>query len=168
VQALRSLDGQLVSAEDSAAVRPPEKLSVLAKRVGLPAAEIRKLAGVGAIEASVRGGTQWLDGRSVAIVEEWAAIRRAGFTDDLGFGPEDAKLYVEMVQWLARQELRIFSRGVTGKVSSDLARSMAQRGIDGLGRILTLLREATLLRYIAEGNVPDDAADPRTDKAMGE
>lgn len=168
VQALRQLDGKLEPHEGSAAQRRPEKLSPLAKRLGLPAAEIRELAATGVVEISVRGGIQWLDGRAVAIVEEWAGIRRAGFTDDLGFGTEHAKLYVEMVQWLARQELRIFSKGVVGKVGTDQARAMAQRGIDGLNRILVLLREATLLRYISEGNLSETADDPRAEKVIGE
>jgi DNA-binding transcriptional MerR regulator len=168
VQALRQLDGKLGVQEGKAALRPAEKLSALARRVNLPAAEIRELAAVGAVEIAVRGGAQWLEGRSVAIIEEWAAIRQAGFSDDLGFGVHDAKLYVELVQWLARQELRIFTKGVTDKVDPARARAMARHGIDGLNRILALLREATLLRYIAAGNLPDDVADPRDDKAVGE
>jgi hypothetical protein len=72
-----------------------------------------------------------------------------------------------MVQWLARQELRLFTKGVVAKVGPDRARGMAQRGIDGLNRILVLLREATLLRYISEGNMPETATDPRANQAVG-
>ncbi len=164
VQTLMELDGKLTP---SSGLRSPETLSRLAKRVGIPAAEIRELADVGAVDLATRDGGQWLDGRSVAIVEEWAAIRRAGFTSDLGFGPEHAKLYVELVQWLARQELRVFSGGVAGKVDAEAARHMAQRGIEGVGRFLLLLRERVLLRYIAEGNVPEAVVDPRAQKAAG-
>jgi DNA-binding transcriptional MerR regulator len=163
VQTLLALDGKLTSSS----LRSPESLSRLAKRVGIPAAEIRELAGVGAIDLATRDGGQWLDGRSVALVEEWAAIRRAGFTADLGFGPEHVKLYVEMVQWLARQELRLFSSGVAGKVDGEAARDMAQRGIEGVGRFLPLLRERILLRLIAEGNVPEAVDDRRAHKAAG-
>lgn len=168
VQTLLALDGKLAPAAGSGSTRAPEKLSLVAKRVSLPAAEVRELASVGAIEIDTRAGAQWLDGRSVTIVEEWAAIRRAGYTNERGFGPQDAKLYVEMVQWLARQELRLFSSRVAGNVDPETARDMAQRGIDGLSRFLVLLRESTILRYIAEGNIPDSAHDPRSEAAVGE
>jgi DNA-binding transcriptional MerR regulator len=165
VQTLLALDGKLAPVSGS---RAPEPLTRLAKRIGLPAAEIRELAAVGAIDVDTHAGSQSLDGRSVAIVEEWAAIRRAGFSADLGFVAADAKLYVEMIQWLVRQELRLFSSRVAGKVDGDSARDMAQRGIDRIGRLLVLLRERILLRFVAEGNVPDSANEPRKGKAVGE
>jgi hypothetical protein len=37
---------------------------------------------------------------------------------------------------------------------------MAEDGITHMNHIITLLRKATLLRYIAEGNVPPDGARP--------
>lgn len=163
VDTVRALDGRL---EPRSGAHSPQALTALAKRLGLPAAEIRELAAVGVIDLETRGGRQWLDGRSVAIVEEWAAIRRAGFTRDRGFGPADAKLYVEMVQWLARQELRLFSSRVTGKVDPEAAREMAEQGIDGVGRFLVLLRERIMLRYIAEGNIEEATGGPGA--AIGE
>lgn len=168
VETLLALDGKLSAGVSGDVGRGCEKLSAAGKRVGLTVTEIRQLAGVGAVEIITRNGAQWLKGRSIAIVEEWAKIRKAGFTRELGFEPEDAKLYVEMVQWLARQELRIFTSRVAGKAEPEAARHMAQAGIEGLSRVIVLLREAALLRFISEGNLPDQIPDPREPKAVGE
>jgi DNA-binding transcriptional MerR regulator len=164
VATLRALDGKL----SLGAVRmQPEKLAALAKRVGLPAAEIRELAAVGAVEIVVREGGHWLEGRSIAIVEEWAKIRQAGYTSELGFEPETAKLYVEMVHWLARQELRIFSSRVAGKVDVETSRRMAEAGIEGLNRIIAFLREEIMLRMISSADAADSSADVRLERAGG-
>jgi DNA-binding transcriptional MerR regulator len=167
VETLRALDGKLGADATAEGAPRSEKLNAAAKRIGLSVAEIRELADVGAIEITTRSGAQWLEGRSLAIAVEWAALRRAGYTRELGFKPEVAKLYVEMVEWLARQELRIFTSRVAGKVEPETARRMAGTGIDVTNRMIVLLREATLLRFISQGNLPDQVADPR-ERAVGE
>ena len=58
-----------------------------------------------------------------------------------------------MVEWLAREELRMFARGVTGRVEGDAAVQMAEHGIDLVNKMISLLRKNTLLRLIAEGDV---------------
>lgn len=160
--ALQALEGRLSPASVATA---PENLGVLCERLHLPAAEVRELAAAGTIEITVRDGAEWLEGPSVAIVEEWAALRRAGFTRERGFDPELARLYVEMVEWLARQELRVFSTRIAGKVDPEAAPRMAREGIDRINRVLGLLREKALLRLIAAGGNPDAMSDPRARSA---
>jgi DNA-binding transcriptional MerR regulator len=159
VQALLELDGKLFPAVAGAPAVEPERLSVVARRTGLRAAEVRRLAETGALEPVTRDGDQWLEEPAVRIVELWAKLRKAGFTDDLGFRPEDLALYVNFVRWLAREELGRFTRGITGRVSAEKAARMAEDGITYLNQIIGLLRKATLLAYIAEGNAPEPARD---------
>jgi len=154
VRTLRELDGGLVPTAEGERPRRPETLSRLARRLALPVAEMRGLAKVGAVEVVVRRGKQSLEGTSVAVAEEWARVRRAGFTRELGFGPQDVALYVEVVQWLTREELRRFASRVAGRVDAPAARKMAAEGIACVNRMLGLMREATLRRYIAQGNIP--------------
>lgn len=138
--------------------RAPESPSRLAARVGLPASELRELARLGAVEIATRGGRQWIDGRSVEIVEVWAKMRHAGFSERLGFGPDDAALPVQVAEWLAREQLRLFTRQVTGRVDRDTARRMAEVGLECVPRLTALLHEAALLRLIASGNLPESSA----------
>jgi DNA-binding transcriptional MerR regulator len=149
---LLDLDGKLVPAADREGVARTEKLSALAKRLGLRAAEIRELAQVGVAEITTRDGEQWLEGNALEIVELWAHMQKAGYAT-LDFGPREMSVYVQFVDWLAREELRLFAGHVTGRVDADRARSMAEEGIACVNRMLGLLRETTLLRYIARGNI---------------
>lgn len=162
VRTLLELDGKLFPAVENVPSHAPESLSAAAKRVGLKASEIREMAEVGVIALRTEDGKQWLDESSIRIVELWARCRRAGYTDELGFSPESLRLYVELIGWLAREELRRFARGVTGKVDTQTSTHMAEEGITVVGLMLTEIRKATLLRFIAEGNVPsaDAEAEP--------
>lgn len=160
VRTLLELDGRLFPAVDGAPQAEPERIGAVARRTGLPAAEIRALAEAGALEIRVEGGREWLDETGQRMCELWGRIRRAGFTDALGFGPQRLRLYVDMVRWLARQELQMFAQGVSGKVSTERAVRMAEDGITLVNPIIGLLRRSTLLKYIAQGNMRDDDAAP--------
>jgi DNA-binding transcriptional MerR regulator len=153
VDALLAIEGKLFRGVPGPAAA---RLSEVAHRTGLKAAEIRHLAAVEAIAITTRDGDQWLEGDALRFVEVWAEFRRAGYSESLGFGPEKLRVYVDFVRWLGREELRLFTQGVAGRVDAETTARMAERGIDIVGQMLVLLRKATLLRFIAEGNVPQD------------
>jgi DNA-binding transcriptional MerR regulator len=157
VEALLALDGKLFPSVDGTPGAPRERLSALAQRTGLPAREIRELSDGGVVEIVTADGEQWLEGSAVRIVELWGRMRAAGFTRELGFETEQCRLYVDMVHWLAREELRLFTRGIAGRVPAEQAAGMAEQGIDLINQMLGLLRRETLLRYVAQGNVPEEA-----------
>jgi DNA-binding transcriptional MerR regulator len=160
-RALHALDGQIAPPPERAQVgpHPPEAIARLAKRLGLTVKEIRELADAGAIEIVVRDGKPSLEGTSVAILESWARFREAGFTEELGFSPGEAALYVETLTGLAREELRRFGARVPARVDADTARRLARDGIDRGNELIGLLRESVLLRLLAAGNRPEDDAD---------
>jgi DNA-binding transcriptional MerR regulator len=154
VRALLELDGKLFPAVAGEPALPPERVESIGRRTGIRAAEIRTIAATGAIELVRRDGGEWVEGDAVRVVEIWAALRRSGFTTRLGFRAEHLSLYVDMVRWLAREELRLFTRGIAARVETETARRMAEAGITHLNQLIGLLRKDTLLRYIAQGNVP--------------
>jgi len=154
VQTLLELDGKLFPPLAGIPAPSPERLAALAQRTDLPVAELEAIAAAGAITIVRRDDDRWVEGDAVRIVELWARLRHAGFSDALGFRPEQIALYVELVQALARQELRLFTQGIAGRVTTEGARRMAEEGIVVLNQVIGLLRKQTLLRYIAEGNVP--------------
>lgn len=153
-RALGALDGQLVDATERERPHQAETLAKLAKRIGLPVSDLREMASVGAVQIVVRGGKPCLEGSAVAIAETWARVRAAGYGAD-AFPASELAIYVEMVQWLTREELRRFGSRVADKVDADTARRMAQEGIDRMNELIGLLRGSMLLRAIAEGNVED-------------
>jgi DNA-binding transcriptional MerR regulator len=158
IEALLQLDGKLLPAAPAGSPRKPQRVTAVAKRLRLPAKEIRALAAAGLCEIETRAGDQWLGATAVRMAELWARLRAAGFAEALGFGPENLRLYVDMVRWLAREELRLFGRGIAGQVDVDTSATMAEVGIEAVNEMLALLRRETLLRFVAEGNVP--AAEP--------
>jgi DNA-binding transcriptional MerR regulator len=157
-QALSALTGKIVPAIERERPHGAETLPKLAKRVGLQVAELREMASLGVVELVVRGGRQCLEGTSVALVETFARVRAAGFTADI-FPVSDIAIYVEMVQWLTREELQRFGTRVAAKVDAETARRMAQDGIDRMNELIALLRTSILLRAIAAGSPPADEAD---------
>lgn len=161
VEALLDLDGKLFPQVDGSPKPAGERLAVVARRCGIPVAEVRKVATTSAIAITSRKGVEWVDASSHAVLELWGKIRKAGYTPEAGFPPEQIGLYVDMVEWLAREELRLFARGVTGRVEGDEAVQMAEHGIDLVNEMISLLRKNTLLRLIAEGDVAGkDASKP--------
>jgi DNA-binding transcriptional MerR regulator len=155
-EVLRGLDERL-EAEVGGTGPGPERLSSLARRVGLPVRELRQMEKAGALSVGVVAGDQWVDAAGVAVVEAWAAMREAGFTKELGFQPSDLAIYADMVRWLVREELRLFAGKVAGRVDEATSADMARKGIELMGRLVVALREGTMRRTIAEGN-PTEAA----------
>jgi DNA-binding transcriptional MerR regulator len=152
VQTLLELDGKLFPAVDGADPSP-ERLVDVVKRTGLTMKDARDAIGVGLVETTRRGrGEEWLDDVNVRILEILAKLRAAGFTPERGFVAEEYRLYVDFVRWLAREELRIFTSGTTGKAGGEELVEMAEAGITYVNQMLGLLRRATLLRYISEAN----------------
>jgi DNA-binding transcriptional MerR regulator len=167
VKALLELDGKLFPAVGGGSEMPPERVTDVGRRTGLKAAEIRQLADTGIIEVETRSGDQWLDDTAIRIVELWAKMRQAGFATELGFAPENMRLYVDFVRWLAREELRIFSHGVAGRVNTEDAVRMAESGVNLVNQIIALLRKATILRYVSAGNLSEHEASALPDRAAG-
>jgi DNA-binding transcriptional MerR regulator len=135
---------------------PVERLVDVASRLRLPASVLRELAATGAIPTRRRGRAEWLDAGGVEIVELWAKLHQAGYTEELGYGPQQLRRYVELAEELAREELSVFAREIPGRVSQERAVMMAEAGITYMNQIIAILRRATLLRYMA-----GDSAKPR-------
>lgn len=155
VEALLELDGKLFPSVKEAPRLEPVEIGEAARRSGVPLDEVHVVAGTGAITLTERDGQEWIEGSGLELLDLWGQLRASGFTPEQGFAPEDIGLYVDMVEWLAREELRLFTRGVAGRVKGADAVAMAEQGIDVLNKILGLLRKNTLLKFIAEGNVPE-------------
>jgi len=155
IDALGELDGRMFRSTGDASAREPERLSAVAGACGLAAAEVLTLAEAGAIAIDTRDGDQWLDETAIEIVACWAELRAAGFTAELGFKPENTRLYADFVKLLAHEELRIFAEGITsGNVDAETSAAMGEAGIDQVNRMIALMRKAAILRSIREYGLP--------------
>jgi hypothetical protein len=75
----------------------------------------RTLARVGAIELRRARGGPSLTHADAQLLGLWGDMRRAGFTDEQGFGPEVVAMYVESANRLANDEVRRFLAGLVGR-----------------------------------------------------
>lgn len=161
VQALVELDGRIFPQMDDTVEVPPETERAVAKRTGVPPEEIRQFEQLGALDVEVRRGERRLDAHGIRVVEHWGKLREAGFGPEVGLGLDRMRVHMDFVRWLAREELRMFSGAITGRVDAGRAAQMAEAGITHVNHILTLVRRKLLLEYIAQGNVPEaPAAEP--------
>ncbi len=154
IQALLEIDGKLFPQIEGAPNAKRELVRDAVQRLGLPASDVHKAAQARAIEIKSHNGEDWIEDTSLAILELWAEMRSSGFTTEGGFDADQIGLYVTMVEWLPSQELRLFTRGIAGRVESDEAARMAEVGIDLLNQIIGLLRKKTLVELISRGNLP--------------
>lgn len=148
-----ALDGKLF-AEGAVGLPTPETVGAAARRTGVAPSEIEALIRVGAarLEAAAPGSgdERVLCGSGVRAVEIWGELRAAGFSAALGFSPESIGLYVDFIGMLVREELRVFSHAIAGRVGADVSRAMGEAGIDKLGELLTVLRKETMIATIAD------------------
>jgi DNA-binding transcriptional MerR regulator len=156
VATLGALEGKLLPAGDAAKAGQREPLAALAQRTGLPIEEIRELAAVEAVRINANDGEEWIEGAGIRVVELWSRFRAAGFTADRGFGANEARLYVDMVRLMAREELRLFTRGLAGTVNDDELVRMATAGIQIGTEMVAILHHQALLAFVADVARPSE------------
>ncbi len=59
-------------------------------------------------------------------------------------------MYKDMIEVMAKQEVRMFSRAVTGKMSSEQMTEMAENGVNLMNTVIGLLRKRMILEYSRE------------------
>jgi DNA-binding transcriptional MerR regulator len=97
-----------------------------------------------------RDGRDGFEGDDLAILESLAEMKRAGFDEGLIVGHPCIELYMDAIGRLAREELKLFSRAVTGKVDAARLAEMALAGVRHMEPLICLLRRKLLLRCLQE------------------
>jgi hypothetical protein len=79
-------------------------------------------------------------------------VKASGYAPQAGFFAEDARIYVDALEPLARREIERFYGRLTGSGSlEDMAR-LGQAGIEHINDLIALIRTRILLRLVAEMN----------------
>jgi DNA-binding transcriptional MerR regulator len=133
-----------------------EQLTSLQARLDVPMADLQRLVATGVFRTETDAdNVQWVSGTDIAIAERCAALSVAGFTEERGFAPEAFKFYLEFIDWLVGEELRLFLTNMAGRLNNAEASQAAERGIDIMNDILGLMRtRAVLDRLQAFRNAP--------------
>jgi DNA-binding transcriptional MerR regulator len=105
---------------------------------------------LGALEPVHRGGGLYIEGDDILMLETMSELDRAGLRKDLIPNRVSLPIYVDAIEKLAREELKMFTRAVTGKVEEGHVATMALAGVKLVERFIVLLRRKLLLRLIQE------------------
>ncbi|MBI5114970.1 hypothetical protein HZA56_00690, partial [Candidatus Poribacteria bacterium] len=76
----------------------------------------------------------------------------AGFTVESGFTDEFLSMYKDLIEVLAKQEVTVFSKAVTGKLSFDEMTTMAETGVNLINTLLGILHRRSILKVSREIN----------------
>ncbi len=131
----------------------------LAAAHGLSVQDVADLAEIGILRVHVEpSGATFIDGRDAELVALFASLRKAGFTDDLGFTARDLGIYVEAASMMLRREAELVARRATLLAPERLAR-MLEDGLPIVHAIVARHHENTvrdLLALLAKPSVPGE------------
>ena len=148
IAALPGLEGMLAANLGIAAANGGTPLADAAAQAGLTPTELEVLARDRVVE--VRDGA--LAPLDLAIASAWGRVRAAGYGPEAGFFADDARLYVEALEPLARREIERFYGRLAGSGTVEDAARMGQAGIELINDLIALLRTRMLLGLVAEMN----------------
>lgn len=95
-----------------------------------------------------------------AILETLKDLWDLGFNRDRGFMPEDMRLFVELVDWLVAQEMKMFFGHLAGEVGEAQAADMASRGVALINDLLAQLHNRAVVKALrARRMVANDNSD---------
>ncbi len=119
----------------------------LCQHAGFEAEHIKALESMGMIEVD---GDGRFDQECVQIVEILSEIRQIGLTEELDFQVEHLQLHLDLMEFLARKEIEIFTKRIARKgMSPDQIHRLAQDAINTLNKMLPILHRR-MVRKITE------------------
>ena len=148
VATLMGLEGKFYEAILHGPSAPPVARADVEARHGLSESDLRVLIGLDLVEPIDRGNGDQFEGDDVLLLECLASMRGAGFDDTLIPMTAALPMYVRALDELATQELRAFSRGVSGKVADARLAELALAGVKMVEHLLVLVRRKRLLRAL--------------------
>jgi DNA-binding transcriptional MerR regulator len=114
------------------------------------------LQSIGILEIVTTGAGPSLSVTDTRLVTIWGEMRRAGFSEEIGFAPEITSFYLEPAAFVAGREATLFLERTEGRMSSDRAAEMLQTGLRLMLDFFGLMRTKAFLK-----NIHRDEAAPR-------
>jgi DNA-binding transcriptional MerR regulator len=150
IATLVGLEGKFYEAVDYGPHLSPVARHEVTGRYGLDDSQIDACIDLGLLSPTTSEGVEQFEGDDILLLESLATMREAGFSDELIPLRDALPVYVESVDSLARQELQIFTRGVTGKATTERIAELALAGIKHMEQLLLLVRRKRLLQAVRE------------------
>ena len=142
-QAFPELDSVLRARLDHDA--PRIAVSDVMAQTGCGDEDIDQQSAAGVIAVDTAGT---MSARDATIMRVLGDLRTTGFTSERGFTTESMKFYLEFVEWVTTQEMRLFFEHTAGRIDEAEATDMAERGVASINELLGLLRTRSLLNKL--------------------
>ena len=142
-QAFPELDSVLRARLDHDA--PRVAVAAVMAQTGCAEADIVEQTAAGVISVDAAGT---MSARDSAIMRVLGDLRMTGFTKERGFTSESMKFYLDFVEWVTTQEMRLFFEHTAGQIGEAEATDMAERGVASINELLGLLRTRSLLNKL--------------------
>lgn len=150
VDTLLGLEGTFYEAIHFTPGQLPMTMEQAVERFSIPKVEIDFAVSQGALEPIERAGTHYFEGDDLLMLETMAELESAGLRHDVIAQEVSLPIYTDAIEKLAREELKMFTRAVTGKVEEGQVATMALAGVKLVERFIVLLRRKVILRLIQE------------------
>jgi len=149
IKTLLELDGKIIKPIDHLLNFIPLTAGELMEKTGLPLEELAELEDMEIIKPFLENGQKKHDEYDTRIVEAFARIRSSGATKEL-FLTQDFKLYKNFVEALAREEVKLLARRITGKISQQEALRLINNVFDAVNNFVNLLRKKLIKETVAD------------------
>jgi DNA-binding transcriptional MerR regulator len=142
--------GEQVSAGHIGTATAAESLSALATRLSCEIFELEDLDRVGLIQIDRARAQPMVSADDVWLVEQTVRMREAGLNKERGFTADDFRFYLEFVDWLAGEEVKLFYGHMAGQATADQAVRAAEEGIAVMNDMLAALRRRAILAKLKQ------------------
>jgi DNA-binding transcriptional MerR regulator len=128
-------------------VRPMSR-EELSAHTGLEPEKIKALESMGMIEADAEGA---FDQECIRLSEIVAEISAIGLTEELEFQVEHLQIHLDLMEFLARKEIEIFTKRIARKgMGAQQIHRLAQDAINTLNKIIPILHRRMVRRITEE------------------
>jgi len=150
VDTLLSVEGTFYEAINYAPGSVPVSRAEAVEKFGLNPEELDYSIELGVVTPVIHDGVEYFEGDDVLLLEVFSKLEEAGFNSELIPHEVTLPIYVEAIDRLAAEELKLFTRAVTDKVGEDRVPDMALAGVKLIEQFIVLLRRKRLLKAVQE------------------
>jgi DNA-binding transcriptional MerR regulator len=154
IRTLTGIDGKLFPN----LVENPEVRPVTAKQLsdqtGVSLKDIKQMEAIRVLNPIKKGNRVLYGEDDIRLVECFARMREAGFSEEMGWDGQVFSVYRDFLQRLVEEEAKILMSGVAGKVGVEKLTKMVEEGTVILNSMIGLIRKKliveTVRRYTEE------------------
>jgi DNA-binding transcriptional MerR regulator len=148
IRALTEIDGKLFqNLAENPEVRPLTAKQ-LSEQTGVSLKDIKQMEKFQVLNPTKKGNRSLYGEDDIRLVECFAKMREAGFSEDMGWDGAVFSLYRDFLQRLVEEEAKILMSGVAGKVGVEKLTKMVEEGTVILNSMIGLIRKKLIVETV--------------------